>query len=351
MSFKKTVTIRDVSEHAGVSIATVSRVLNNPNQVKESTRQRVLSAAKALNFTPNSSLAQHARKASQSPFVYLFVPNMFNPSITAIAQGAADYLEAQQIHSVIWNCDESASREQMGRQFILDHPAQGVIVILSTVEDMPLSGIAAVMPVVAVEYFRQEKGIDYLHIDNEQAMHLLVEHLAELGHRKIAFLCGDISSSNAMQKIAAFKKALHACHLQYDVGNILSTQWNIEGGYRGIKKLMEWSPDITAVICISDLLALGAIHGLQEMGLRCPQDVSIAGFDHIESFAYLQPKLTTLDFPSYQMGRDAAQQIVQKMQSRKSPDIQKAYPVQLCLGDSTGPVCAQAQSECKEAMP
>lgn len=338
MPYKKEVTIRDVSKKAGISIATVSRVLNNPDKVKKETREKVLKTIEEMNFVPSSSLAQNKIHNAQDKFVYLFMPNIFNESITAIAQGASDYLAKHNVSSVIWNSNESTDMEQLGRQFIRNHPSHGAIFILSTVEDIPLDPISSLMPVAAIEYTREEKDVDYLHVDNDQSMDLLVEHLVELGHKNIAFLCGDISSSNAVHKITAYKKALQSHQIPWDASNILSTGWNVEGGYNGIQKLLEWSPDITAVICISDILALGAVHGLEKMGLKCPEDISVTGFDNMPSSSCIRPRLTTLSFPGYQMGQDAAKQILRKIEDKKTPDIHRIYPVEIIVGTTTGKV-------------
>ena len=335
MSFKKAVTIRDVSARAGVSTATVSRVLNTPELVKEETRQLVLRAVQELNFEPSSSLTRKNQQALQEPFVYLLLPNLFNAALTQIAQGAADYLQANHIHSVIWNSNESIQLEQQGHLFFQSHPAQGVIVIMSTVEDIPLGKIAERMPIVTVEYYHREENIDTIQIDNERAMDLLVGHLAQLGHRDIGFLCGDISSSNSLRKIAAFKKAILSRQLPWKANRLLSTQWDIPSGFHGVQTLLNGCPELTAVVCISDLLALGAVHGAQHLGLRCPEDLSITGFDHLSAYSCLGPKLTTLDYPSYQMGQAAAKQLLYKMQNKKASNCEQVFPLTLLPGEST----------------
>ena len=337
MPYKKDVTIKDVSERAGISISTVSRVLNTPDKVKQETREKVMAAIKELNFSSNSSLAQIRIQNFQNNFVYLFMPSIVNDSISDIAHGASDYLADHNIQTLIWNSNESTEREQQGREFLNTHPAQGAVFIMSIVEDIPLEKTIA-MPIATVEYIPEEKNADILHVDNDQGMDLLIEHLVQLGHKNIAFLCGDISSSNASRKIAAYKKALQAHHLPWKTDNIVPTDWNVEGGHRGIRKLLEWAPETTAVICISDVLALGTIHGLRQMGLRCPEDISVTGFDNMPSSAFLTPRITTLNYPAYQMGQDAAKCILKKIEDKKTPNIHKVYPLELIPGESTGKV-------------
>lgn len=336
MDNKKNITIRDVACLADVSIATVSRVLNNPSIVKKETVEKVNNAIRELKFTCNSLHLREIDNNSVNEVVIIFMPNIFTEDLAEIANGALEELANHNIDSLIWNSNENRFTEKRGLSVLSQDYVKGVIFITSCVEDPFLRDITAKMPVAAVERTITEPFIDLINVDSEQGMGLLVDHLHELGHENIGLLCGDFSSSNSLIKSMAFKKALEKNSIQWDASSVISTGWSVQSGFQGVKQLLSWRPDTTAVICITDVLAYGAINALHSMGLACPGQVSITGFDNAPSSAYQWPPLTTLDFPCYEMGRAAAGKIINRLNDPHTPTETVLLPMKLIVRDSTG---------------
>jgi len=334
IDIKKNITIKDIAIKAGVSISTVSRVLNNPSLVKNETCQKVHAAIKDLNFSCNSLQLRDYR--ADSKLVIIFMPNIFSNSLTEIARGALEELEKHNIDSLIWNSNENISTEMRGFSFLQKNLVQGVIFITSCVKDISLEDISVKIPVGAVERTVNESNVDVVNVDTEQGIELLIDHLYELGHRNIGFLCGDISSSNTAAKTMAYKKALDKKGIKWDASSVISSGWTMQCGYEGIQQLLNWRPQTSAVICITDELAIGAINAIQNMGYSCPDDISITGFENTPNSAYQYPKLTTLDFPGYRIGEIIAQKIVKRIENPILPAEKILLPMKLIQRHSTG---------------
>lgn len=340
MPVKKSSTIGEVSRLAGVSISTVSRVINAPELVNAVTRQRVEAAVAQLAFKPASSLARTRARPENQPVV-IFIPDLFNESFISMAQGASEYFRARDIPCLIWNSCESQNWELRGYHAMKSNQMRGAIFIISVVEDVPLPTHKDEVPVVLVERTSSEPGVDTVTTDAEEGLFLLMQHMASLGHRHIALLSGDISSDNSLRKITAYKKALAALNLQWNTNYIVPSEWSIAGGASAVRKLLVGSPEVTGVLSVTDALALGALHGLENMGIRCPADVSVAGFDNMPKGAYLRPRITTLTYPAYDMGHLAAEYLYNRFQHPGLPEQHKRYSMKVIQGDTTGPTRAR----------
>lgn len=337
MPIKKDSTIGDVSKMAGVSISTVSRVLNSPDRVRPDTRKRVQQAIDALSFVPASSLAAARQLQEQERRIFIYLPDIRNGSVMAIAQGIIDRLDAGGATAMIWSSNEVAEWERKGFSQLGGRRAVGAISVMGILEEGIVKYAEPGLPVVTIEHGTQLPGADSVMVDSVYGMYTLVGHLAGMGHKNIAFLCGDISKADANRKILAFRKAMQSHRLPWDVNFVVPSQWGMVGGREGIRKTLEWLPEVTAVICITDIIAIGAIHELKRMDLSCPGTISVTGFDNLPDGEHLTPRLTTLSYPAYQMGRDAADLILRRLQEPKRPYVHTLYPLELIAGETVGP--------------
>jgi DNA-binding LacI/PurR family transcriptional regulator len=332
---KKNITITDVATEAKVSIATVSRVLNNPEKVKQDTIDKVNEAIRQLKYDSASLKLKSDTKDTQ--LVTIFMPTIFSESLSEIARGAQEELEKNGVDSVIWNANENAQNEVKGISNLLKYNMDGAIFISSCVEDFSLEEIASHIPSTAVERtVRQETEIDAISVDAEQGITLLVDYLYDLGHRKFGLLCGDIGSSMVSIRSRAFKKALTLKGLQWDPSCVISSGWTVGSGFQGTEQLLNYHKDITALVCISDVMALGALSAVQHLGLSCPQDISIVGLDNMPSSEFLYPRLTTLSYPGYHMGQLAARSILDRFQGLEQPRTTTLLPMQIIVRESAG---------------
>ena len=336
MSNKKSVTMKDVSKLAGVSIATVSRAINCPQLVNSSTKQLVESAMAQLKFKPSSSSLGNRVPQKDLPVV-VFIPDMFNESLVSVAQGACEFFLKKDIPTLIWNSSESQDWELRGYHSMRLNQMRGAIFIISVVGDIPFPTQPNEVPVVMVERSSTQPKVDTISVEHEHGMFLLMKHLAKMGHQHIALLSGDISSDNSLRKISSYKKALTALNLPWNTNYIVPTEWGIAGGITGVRKVVVGSPEVTAVVGVTDVLALGALHGLENMGLCCPGDLSVAGFDNMPKSAFLHPRVTTLSYPAYDMGHMAAQYLFDRFETPGLDGRHKIFPVELIKGSTTGP--------------
>lgn len=334
MNKKKEVSMRDVAQDAGVSISTVSRVISSSSKVNSETYKKVQASIEKLNFTCNSLQYRNINKNNK--IVIIFLPSIFNESLGQIALGSSEELNKCGFNPLIWNSNESICTEINGLSLLNENFAQGAIFISSCIEDFSLKSINNEIPIVAIERTINDENIDVINSDSRQGMELLIDHLYKLGHRNIGFLCGDVSSSYTVTKTMAFKDSLIQRGINWDASNVISSGWTVECGYKGAEQLLSWRPQITAIICISDVLASGAINAIHNMGYKCPDDVSITGFDNTSFGSYMCPKLTTLNFQGYKMGQIAAEKIIQRINGSNFPVEKILLPMNLIQRDSTG---------------
>ncbi len=332
---KKNITIKDVADSAQVSIATVSRVLNNPEKVKQDTLDKVNGAIRQLKY--DSASLKLKADAKDTQLVTIFMPTIFSESLSEIARGAQEELEKNGVDAVIWNANENAQNEMKGISNLLKYNMDGAIFISSCVEDFSLEEIASHIPSAAIERMvRPETDIDAICVDAEQGMELLVDYLYGLGHRKFGMICGDISSSPVGVKTRALKKALTDRDIPWDPSCVISSGWTIGSGFQGVEQLLHYHKDVTAIICISDVLAVGALSAVQHLGLSCPEDVSIVGLDNMPSSEFLYPRLTTLSYSGYYMGQMAARSILDRFQGLEQPRTTTMLPMQIIERESAG---------------
>lgn len=334
---QKRTTIKEVAKKAGVSVATVSRVMNNQDIVKEEKKNKVLQAIADLNYVPNPAARTLGKK--QVFKVAVIVPNIMNYALADIIKGISETLYDHNVDVLLFNSNENPEAEKKSFLGLSDKLVEGVIFIAQCGSQLDFSGLAKRMPIVLLERAEKTNLVDRFEIDNEDAMEQLVAHLGALGHQRIAYITGDASSYNSQVITAAFKKALAAHRLPFLEEYIVHTTFDILGGKNGFENLLSKGKDFSAVVCSSNLIALGAVNTAIKMGYKVPEDFSFCGYDSFPGIEWLNPSLTNVEYPAYDMGRQAAEAILEKFESEGTvPPIQKMIKVKLRLGDSTGPV-------------
>ena len=163
-----------------------------------------------------------------------------------------------------------------------------------------------------------------------------MDHLKELGHTKIGYLAGNTEKGSGLERLETMRMVMEQASLTLDSRAVVTSDWTLPGGYDACRELIRRVPDLTAVVASSDILALGALAALREMGRRVPEDVSVTGFDNFPHSRFSAPPLTTLQYPSYQMGQLAAQHIIKQIFNPTLPAKSVVLPVQLLKRDSTG---------------
>ncbi len=324
---KKTVTIKTVAERAGVSIATVSRVLNSPETVTEDKRVRVAEIIEELQYVPNP-IAQ-ALGNNRIETIAIVIPNITNPCLSVIVYGIMDELENAGYSALIYDTQEDADKTD---RFIRNLPRKmisGVIIMTECGRPEPMREAARTTPMAVIDCPECDVQVDNFSSDDAGGMLRLVQYLVDLGHTDIGLLAGDFSTSSGPRRVRTFIDALKTESVPYNRGNVVTCGWNMSGGYAAFSKLMRRESPPGAVIAASDVIALGALGSAHALGLRVPEDVSIAGFDNSPNGAFSVPPLTTLKYPGTGLGRMAARSVLRQLEQGSRPPVRKVLPLEL----------------------
>ena len=311
------VTLRQVAAHAGVHPATVSRALNPETQqmVSADTLQRVLAAAQELNYRTNT-IARSLR-TQRSLTVGVVIPDITNPLFPRMLRGIDDALERVQYASLIAYTDGRDERLLDRFEVLRQRGVDGLIVATARHTDRALDSLeASGVPVVQINRRSQNRAIPSVTVDDRRGVEMAVEHLVELGHSRIAHVGGPQSHSTGRTRAAGFRAAMRRAGLEVASGHIQSGRAvTIEEGERVCTAVLAEHPDITAIVAGNDLMALGCYDALRSAGRRCPEDVSVVGFNDMTFADRFNPPLTTIHFDHYEMGHAAAEVLVHRLRS------------------------------------
>lgn len=331
------VTIYDIAEKAGYSIATVSKVLNN-KQVSETAKKTILKVVDELGYTPNSSARTLATKKSWMIGV-VFAEDLgigiAHPFFSRVIEGFKKHVE-------LYNYDLLFLSRHMGLEketykHLLHRGVDGIVVIQSFGEDFIASHRTSI-PAVYIDRPTEEPGTVYS--DNYHGSQLAVEYLIELGHQKIAHISGDPGNFAGIQRVKGFSKAMNENGLSIPTSYISNGGFfSYAGGREAMIRLLSLQDRPTAVVVAGDEMAIGAIKVIKEAGLSVPEDISIIGFDDISTAEHIDPPLTTIRQDKELIGQQAAIILLGKINGEMgaNDDINKVIPVQLIKRSSCAP--------------
>jgi len=330
------VSLKTLAAFLGVSPATVSLVVNDAPGAKSitpKTRERVLGAAKKFNYKANF-LARSLR-TRQSFTIGVIVPEFSEGYFTMVMNGIEDHLlKSGYLHFVV----SHHGRPDLihGYPRLLTERAVDGFILVNTLLREPVD-----VPVVAISGHKKMRGVTNIMLDHDRSATLALQHLHDLGHRDIAFMKGPPhaldseprwqSIKDIADKIGIRMRPELCVHLQ-------TNSWSPQLGYPAIEDLLASHRDFTAIFCFNDIAAIGAIRAIVDAGLRCPDDISVVGFDDISSSAFTTPSLTTIQQPLHRMGDMAAQLLLKRIQNPKEafPD-RVVFEPELVVRESTAP--------------
>jgi DNA-binding LacI/PurR family transcriptional regulator len=298
-------TIRDVAKIAGVSTATVSRVINSPEAVSLETRDRVAKAMKACRYQYN-----------------------------ALARGFV----TQQSYT-LGNTDYEYAKEARLCEVLRERQVEGLIITTTQLKGKVLRDLLDDHFPFVLLYSTVRKGpISAVGVDNFRGGYSATEHLIHLGHRRIAMLAGGFSfSDKSLHRWHGYKKCLRDHRIPYDPALVLQTQYALENGREGIKALLALDKPPTAVFCSNDFMAIGAMQGAREYGVATPGGLSIVGFDDMAIASYISPSLTTIRQPAYEMGRMGAEILLDRVKKRAGGPVHKILETSIVIRESAAP--------------
>ena len=341
-----TVTLRDVARVAGVHPGTVSRALNPETRglVNEHTAERVLVAAKELGYRPNP-IARGLR-TNRSHTIGVLVPDLMNPLFAAVVRGIEDGLRDGGYTPLIANTDNDSERERVAFEAMSARQVDGFIAATARRDHWLLADeVVAGAKVVLVNRRVDSDSLPAVTGDDHEGIRLAVAHLAELGHERIAHLAGSQALYTGWSRNQGFVDAMGAHGLELDPGlTVFSEAFTEREGARCCGELLERRRDFTAIVAGNDLLALGCFDALEARGLRCPDDVSVVGYNDMPFVDRFRPPLTTVRVPHYELGATAAQLMLEQLQGIDPPPRQLLLPPELVIRGSTAPPGADPTS-------
>ena len=340
------VNLRMLAEHLGLSQTTVSLVLNNSPSAKsipQETRNRVIEAAERLNYRPNY-FARSLRQ-SRSMSVGVLAPDLSEGYFTQVMSGVVEELTSA--HYFYFTACHDWKRELIEKypQMLVERSVDGFLLLNTAADD-----IAVPVPVVAISAHIAVENVTNIILDHHRAAELALTHLYELGHRRIAFIRGPHAIPDSEFRWEGIQQVAREIDLKLDPAltvRIDAASWSMETGYhpmapeigyKPMQALLDKTRDFTAIFCFNDIAAIGAIRALKDAGLTVPGDVSVVGFDDIQSAAYSTPSLTTVRQPLREMGKCGARVLLDRIADRE-----KEYPgeivmaPELVIRESTGP--------------
>jgi LacI family transcriptional regulator len=331
--------LQEVARRAKVSTATVSRVLNNSGLVKGSTRSRVMKAVEELKYHPNL----HARSLAggKSRSIGVIISNIENPFFLDIYKAVEAGAHAAGYEVVMANTDYRSEQLVTSIRLMIGRRVAGVAAVVSEMDPELIEELnGSKIPVVFYDVGTPGENITSIRVNYRRGMEKLTDYLYSLGHRRLGFI-GHHALLGPINERA--KVVLEAASRYRDVRvRTAADSDTLEGGRRAVRSLLATDGNLTALICVNDLMAVGALRELRDRGIRVPQDVSVTGFDNIKLAQYCYPALTSVHIPRDQIGRIICESLIGDSGEIQERDIM--IDPELVLRDSTGSAPAQVYS-------
>jgi LacI family transcriptional regulator, fructose operon transcriptional repressor len=327
------VSIKDVAEAAGVSTATVSRVLSNGLHVRPEVRERVMAAVERLGYRPN--LVARSLRSQQSTTIGLIVSDICNPFFTSVSRAVEDTAYEQGFSVILCNTDEFPEKEAMYLNLMRDTSVAGAIISPTrrTVANITASNFP--FPTVVVDRSIPNGDVDVVLLDNVDAAYRLTSHLIEQGYRHIGALCSEMSTG--LERQAGYEKALRAHGLAPRAGYMTYVPPRVEAGYLAALKMIDSAEPPDALFTVNSLLAAGALQAIRERGLAIPDDIALVTFDETTWASLVQPAITLIAQPTYEIGKTAAELLLQRVADPTRPTRQVILKGQLLVRGSSAP--------------
>lgn len=328
------VTIEDIAEQAKVSRSTVSLVLRGSNRPAEATKRRVLAAAERLGYVYNRGAA--SLRLRKTMLVGVLVSDISNPFYAELVAGAQSVLDRDGRLLLLVNTGESFKVQSKSVQRLLEYGVDGLM--MSPTVDTDASFIDAIrqrgVPIIEILRRVNGSGADFVGFDARAAAELATEHLIGLGHKRIAFIGGDLPHTVTVGRHEAFVRVMKSHG--YDATNIIKSAVNYRAGYEAIDSLLASKSKITACVAFNDRVALGVMAGLLDHDLTVGRDFSLVGVDNLEQIEFVRPGLTTVATNPRSIGMEAAQLLCARLRNPEQERQTRITPVQLVVRDTCG---------------
>lgn len=326
-------TMRDVAKRAGVSVATVSRVINNKGKTSKATREAVLKAIEDLSYTPN--VVARGLSTRRSYTVAFILPTITNPFFPEMAKGAENVARENGYNVFLCNTDD---RRDILKNYIETLPSQyvdGIIINSQNIKREDLEQLKTLgVPVVMMDRVLHDQNFTTITVKNREGGRIATQHLIDVGCEKVAHISGLETDPNAKERLWGY---LDVASKQswFEQSLIGQAEFSVQSGYQVAKEIFLRHNDVDGIFCANDLIAIGALKAAHEWGKKVPRDLSIVGFDGIDMSGLTIPSITTIKQPIYQMGELAMKELLEQIESKETDPTKYELDVELVLRDST----------------
>lgn len=309
------VTITDIAQIAGVSVATVSRVINNKSKgVSDATRERIWKIIKDQGFQPSAVARGLVTKSSN--IIGLIIPDIINPYYPILAKGVEDAATERGYNTILCDGGNLPEKEAAHLKFLNEHYVSGII--YNNFREISESTLDIIheskLPTIFVDSKMSASKSQNVYVDNQAAMNEVIHYLYEAGHRQIAFMSGPETSYSSNRRYEGYVKALNELGIPYNGDLVVNGNYISEEAEAAFEELVNRKVPFTAIACCNDIMAIGVYEKCESLGLNIPNDVSVVGFDDIMVSRLLKPKLTTVHQPNYEMGRTSAEILIDTLE-------------------------------------
>ncbi|MGC1370921.1 MAG: LacI family DNA-binding transcriptional regulator [Candidatus Sulfotelmatobacter sp.] len=330
--------MRQIAERAGVSIGTVSHVINETATVRPKLRERVIEAIRSMGYQP-SALAQGLRK-NRTNMLGMVIPDITNPFFPGVVRGVEDVAYKRSFRVILCNADNDPSKEESYVRELRSYHIAGLLIIPASGEDIAghlRAYVSASIPVVCIDRVPDGWKGDAVLVANAEGAYRMTRHLIDMGHRRLAVIAGPLKLTNAAERLQGFTRALDEARIEIEPELMQEAGFDTASGYQAALRLLQMLPRPTAIFACNDLMAFGVLQAARELNLRCPEDLSIAGFDGLEFTKFTDPSLTSVYQPGYQLGATAARLLLQRVDGVPFAPKKLLLPTELKKRNSVAP--------------
>ncbi|MFA9388440.1 MAG: LacI family DNA-binding transcriptional regulator [Prolixibacteraceae bacterium] len=328
--------MNDVAKRANVSIATVSRVLNNSSNVNEATRIRILKAIKELNYKPSRVAKRLRSKSMSGNLLGVLIPDIENPFYVDVLRGIEEVAYKNNYAIIMCNFGQDEKKEKLYLEILQSESIDGLIVAPAREDDLQLKKMVKDgLPVVCVDRGLTEIDVDVVLVDNIKGAFLAVDHLAKSGYKRIAYIAGLPSIPSSKLREEGYRNALELNGIEFDEQLIKYGNSKYESGVELCKQLLELPLPPDAVFTGNNLITLGALETIHTNGLAIPGDIAIVGFDDMQWSNSLNPPLTAVRQPAIEIGKRASELLIQRINDPSRPAIQMILHAELMKRSSS----------------
>ena len=329
-------TMKDVAQLAGVSTATVSRALMNPEKVSSSTRKRVEEAVLEAGYSPNS-LARNLRR-NESKTIVTIVPDICDPYFTEIIRGIEDAAMEHGYLVLLGDSGQQKKRENSFVNLVFTKQADGMLLLGTDLPfDVSKPEQKNLPPMVMACEFAPELELPTVHIDNLTSAFEAVNYLTQMGHKRVAEIAGPDQAALSSFRHQGYQQALRRAGITMNPTYCVKGDFSFKDGVKAVKQLLALPEPPTAIFCHNDTMAIGAIQEAKRLGLRVPQDLSVVGFDDIQFAEYCDPPLTTISQPRYEIGRQAMLMMLELLRGHDVQAGSRLLETKLIVRESAAP--------------